>query len=327
MDTIISYVENMFKALPKTKELRNLKQDILINMEEKYNELKSEGKSENEAIGIVISDFGNIDEIIKEFGIETHEGNEVDNLPSVTLEEARVFLKDSKRCNLLISIGVMLCMFGASLLILLYQLYEDGVIFRGFSEDKVAFLPVTILLLFVGVAVTIFIFSGISMEKYKFIEKGFFNLEPSAKMFIKEESARCRAKVTIGTIVGVVICILSPIIIFAGGLISESGYVYGTIVLILVIAVAVFLFINVSACDEGHKKLLKLGEYSIEARKGNKVIGAVGSVVWPLAVVVFLVWGFIYNGWGISWIVFPIVGILFGIFCSVYKTVMGIEED
>ena len=38
-------------------------------MEDKYNELKSEGKSENEAIGIVISEFGNIDELINELDI------------------------------------------------------------------------------------------------------------------------------------------------------------------------------------------------------------------------------------------------------------------
>ena len=40
-------------------------------MEEKYRELKRSGKSENEAIGIVISEFGNINELIDELGITT----------------------------------------------------------------------------------------------------------------------------------------------------------------------------------------------------------------------------------------------------------------
>ena len=42
---------------------------MLRTMEDKYEELKMEGKSENEAIGIVISEFGNIDELIDELGL------------------------------------------------------------------------------------------------------------------------------------------------------------------------------------------------------------------------------------------------------------------
>ncbi|MFQ7714954.1 MAG: permease prefix domain 1-containing protein [Agathobacter rectalis] len=40
-------------------------------MEDKYNELISEGKSDNEAIGIVISEFGNLDELADSLGIKS----------------------------------------------------------------------------------------------------------------------------------------------------------------------------------------------------------------------------------------------------------------
>lgn len=326
METIKIYVENMFKTLPRTEELKKLKQDILMNMEEKYSELKSEGKTENEAVGIVISEFGNIDEIIKEFGIETNETDEDNKLPQVSLEGVRSFLDDTKRCNFLVSIGVMLCMLGGSFLVLFFQLFEDGIIFKGLNEDKVSFIPVSILLVLVVIAVALFIFSGNLMEKYKYIEKGLFNLEGDAKVMVEAESERLKSKVTRGTIIGVALCILSPIAIFIGGMISEAGYVYGTTVLILIVAVAVFLFINVSACNNAHKKLLKQGEYSEKSREGDRVISAVASVVWPLTTVVFFIWGFAFNGWGTSWIVFPAVGILFGIFCSIYKSLKGIEE-
>lgn len=331
METIRIYVENMFKALPKTGELKKLKQDILMNMEDKYAELKSEGKTENEAIGIVISEFGNIDEIIKEFEIEVNQPSrnvtsEKENLPSMDLEEAKKYLRETKKCNFLISIGVALCMMGAAVLVFMYQLYDDGIIFRGLVEDKAMITPLIILLAFVGVAVALFIFAGISMEKYKYIDKGYFNLQPSARIILEEEGKRLRTKSTIGTIVGVVLCILSPIILFLSGMKSESGYVYGTTLLILVIAVAVFIFINISTCNEGYKKLLKEGEYNPKVKEENKVIGAVAGVVWPLTVMVFLIWGIAYDGWEICWIVFPIVGVIFGGFCNVYKSVKGIED-
>lgn len=38
-------------------------------MEDKYNELISEGKSENEAVGTVISEFGNLDELAETLGL------------------------------------------------------------------------------------------------------------------------------------------------------------------------------------------------------------------------------------------------------------------
>ncbi|WP_404987586.1 permease prefix domain 1-containing protein [Clostridium culturomicium] len=331
METIRIYVENMFKALPKTGELKKLKQDILMNMEDKYAELKSEGKTENEAIGIVISEFGNIDEIIREFEIEVNQPSrnvtsEKENLPSMDLEEAKKYLRETKKCNFLISIGGALCMMGAAVLVFMYQLYDDGIIFRGLVEDKAMITPLIILLAFVGVAVALFIFAGISMEKYKYIDKGYFNLQPSARIILEEEGERLRTKSTIGTIVGVVLCILSPIILFLSGMKSESGYVYGTTLLILVIAVAVFIFINISTCNEGHKKLLKEGEYNPKVKEENKVIGAVAGVVWPLTVMVFLIWGIAYDGWEICWIVFPIVGVIFGGFCNVYKSVKGIED-
>ena len=41
------------------------KQELWGMMEDKYNELISEGLSENEAVGTVISEFGNLDELSK----------------------------------------------------------------------------------------------------------------------------------------------------------------------------------------------------------------------------------------------------------------------
>ena len=70
METIISYIENVFRNYPDSEKVRKAKEDLLNCMEDKYHELKAEGKSENEAIGIVISEFGSMDEIAWELGFE-----------------------------------------------------------------------------------------------------------------------------------------------------------------------------------------------------------------------------------------------------------------
>ena len=52
METIKSYLENMFLNLPKTREVYMAKMELAQMMEDKYNELLAEGKTDNEAVGI-----------------------------------------------------------------------------------------------------------------------------------------------------------------------------------------------------------------------------------------------------------------------------------
>ena len=70
METIRSYIENLFRNYPNTPNVSKAKEDLLGINEDKYYELKAEGKSENEAIGIVISEFGSMDEIAPELGMD-----------------------------------------------------------------------------------------------------------------------------------------------------------------------------------------------------------------------------------------------------------------
>ncbi|WP_251037654.1 permease prefix domain 1-containing protein [Paenibacillus albidus] len=103
MGTIIGYLNNMLAALPRTSQMLKLKQDLLASMEEKYYELKKDGKTENEAVGIVISEFGNIDELISELGIGQNYGEEL--LPFLSEDEAEGFVAAKKRTGLLIGFG------------------------------------------------------------------------------------------------------------------------------------------------------------------------------------------------------------------------------
>lgn len=111
MEIIRSYVEAAFAAYASTPEMWNLKEEILSNMEEKYRELKEQGHSENEAIGTVISEFGNIDELVRELGIYSDRTGfpESPALSPLSEEDADRYLAEKKRNGLLIALGVSLC--------------------------------------------------------------------------------------------------------------------------------------------------------------------------------------------------------------------------
>ena len=62
----------MFMNLPRTKEVERAKEELLQMMEDKYNELEKYGKTDNEAVGIVISEFGNLEELADDLGISSY---------------------------------------------------------------------------------------------------------------------------------------------------------------------------------------------------------------------------------------------------------------
>ena len=97
METIKSYLEAMFASMPNTPEVKKAKAELLQMMEDKYNELIEEGVSENTAVGTVISEFGNLDELAEDLGLtkelqETHEREESMPRHFLRMEEVEDYL-------------------------------------------------------------------------------------------------------------------------------------------------------------------------------------------------------------------------------------------
>lgn len=320
METIKNYLDNMFANLPKTNQMLKLKNDLLSNMEEKYNELKNDGKSENEAIGIVISEFGNIDELINELGIEY--GKEEATLPIVTQEEADSFMAAKKESGLLVGIGVSLCIIGAAMLIFITTLLDNGIIGKGLSENISSMLGPIVLILMVVPAVALFIYSGMKLEKYKYLQNG-FDVPLHVKTVIQQKRTAFASTYMVSLIMGVCLCTLSPIALFTASAFGGNASSYGVVVLLMMVAAAVFLFIYYGNIKESFSILLKIDDFSKEKTEDNKVIGAVAAIVWSLAICIFLVSGFVFNQWRINWIVFPVTGILFGMFSAAYSIIKG----
>ncbi len=67
------YIENLFAAAPKTNQANELKEEIVRNTIERYHDLISEGKTENEAFNLAIAGVGDINELIEELGGESIE--------------------------------------------------------------------------------------------------------------------------------------------------------------------------------------------------------------------------------------------------------------
>ncbi len=310
METIINYLDNMFAAFPRTSQMLKLKEELLATMEEKYFELKREGKSENEAVGIVISEFGNIEELMREVGIAPEPEHAFG--PVLSMSETEQYLAHKKRVGFLIGLGVLLCLTGISSFLALSRLLGDGGSMVGLIT----------MFLFIAVAAGLFIFSGMQGEAFKYLQSDFVLPGDLRAALLKQRQA-FMPTYTFAIIVGVGLCVLSPALLFATKLASEELASYGVSGMLLMIGAAVFLFVYAGNVKESFSVLLKEGEYTKESQEQNKVIGAVASVVWPLAAVVFLLGGFLFHAWHIAWIVFPVTALLFGAFSAVYSITKG----
>ena len=71
METLRIYLNTMFQSLPDTAEVQRARDELWQMMEDKYTDLISEGVSENEALGTVISEFGNLDDFADLLGIRS----------------------------------------------------------------------------------------------------------------------------------------------------------------------------------------------------------------------------------------------------------------
>lgn len=317
MDTIINYLDNLFAPLPKSQQLEQLKEELLTNMEDKYHELKQAGKSENEAIGVVISEFGNIDEIIQEFDIDIEVKKEA--IPLLTEKDVDMYIQTKQKTSKMIGIGVFLCILGSALLVLVLQLIEDGFL-AGIAENTGELFGLIPLLVLVAIAVGIFIYSSMKIEKYRFIDQeGNFELSAQVRNALERKKDAYQPTFLTSMIIGVALCILSPIVLMVTQTLNENASSYGVVALLFFVAIAVYIFIYFGSTNDSYKKLLKVNEYSVQEKKENRIIGAVAVIVWPLAVCIFLISGFVFNQWHINWIVFLITGILFAMFCAAYS--------
>ena len=326
MDTIKNYLDNMFSTLPQSEEIQRAKEELLSNMEDKYNELKQSGKSENEAIGIVISEFGNIDEIIRAFNLPTFQSvtdtDTPEDYPLVTRTEATNFLHAGKVYGNLIGIGAFLCIMAPALLILLSS-FSDTKHLPEYTGE-LYMIPFFIL---IAIAVGLFIYSGFRLEKYEYMKQP-IRLEIGLRSELAAGKERFMPIFATHIIVGVCMCILSPVTFFFHTSYNERHMILPNInlaFLLLFIAIAVFLFIRSGLLLDHYRMLLQEKEFTVSSKLKEKSLQRISSVFWSIIVAIYLLWSFVTGDWGFTWIIWPVTGILFGAFTGIYKAVRNID--
>ena len=232
METIKNYLETMFMNLPNTTEVRRAKDELGQMMEDKFAELIEEGRTENEAVGTVISEFGNLNELADVLGINVYVNPQADAQANVgqagsmdeaasganatenangahannaqarqytphmlTSAEVKDYLKDKSREAFMVAFGVLLCIISVT-----GHIVADS--FHGVSDA----VGVLVMFLSIGIGVCMFVFSGIKMSRWDYIKKTPCTVDFATFNDVKQEKDRFNNQHAVFVTIGVLLC-------------------------------------------------------------------------------------------------------------------------
>ena len=314
METIRNYLETMFSRLPSTLEVQKAKNELGQMMEDKYAELIGDGKSENEAIGIVISEFGNLDELADELGIGSvviQENKGADSgIRTVALAEVKDYLHDRTRSAYAIALGVFLCIVSVC-----GYLWNPS----GSWRPKGVF-AISFMFLAVAVAVSLFLFAGFVMGRWKFLREQACTIDFATADYVHNRRESFRVTHAMMITIGVILCILSilPVVVLDGLFGWSAGF--GVVGMFVFVAIGVFLFVAAGNVNAGFTTILSLNKRGtigggfVPSQKQvtykNETISRIMSVYWPTVTCIYLCWSFLSFDWHFTWIVWVIAALV-----------------
>ncbi len=250
MNAIRNYLDNMFRNLPNTEAVRRAKSELLQMMEDKYEELIAEGKTENEAVGIVISEFGNLDELADSLGIsEAVTENPVEDKPMLSLDRVKEYLSMNNTRAILTPLGIALCILSVVSPILADILPVDlDIIGAGGLFSLIA------------IAVGLFIFSGIKNKEYAEVKNKECSLSIEGAEYVRNERRGFKNSYGLMSSFGIGLCILSflnPILLDKIPFIDSN---VGAAMMFVFVALGVFLITSANTRMNGYDRLLALNE-------------------------------------------------------------------
>ena len=250
MNAIRNYLDNMFRNLPNTEAVRRAKAELLQMMEDKYEELIAEGKTENEAVGIVISEFGNLDELADSLGIsEAVTENPVEDKPMLSMDRVKEYLSMNNTRAILTPLGIALCILSVVSPILADILPIDlDIIGAGGMFGIIA------------TAVGLFIFSGIKNKEYAEVRNKECSLSIEGAEYVRNERRGFKNSYGLMSSFGIGLCILSflnPIILDKIPFIDSN---VGAAMMFVFVALGVFLITSANTRMNGYDRLLALNE-------------------------------------------------------------------
>lgn len=239
----------------------------------------------------------------------------------VSMEEASAFLEHNERSARRISTGVMMCILSPVLMIIVGGLAEANKIPMNTAVAEAG--GTAILLIIVAIAVGMFVRVMMNGKKYEYLESLNIDTEYGVSGMVKERKDSYAETHSRMLIIGIMMCIIAAVPLL---IIEMTHYTNNTDVLpiisvalmITIVAIGVKLIVLTSCRQGGFDKLLEEGDYT----RLNKKAGKYDGIYWGIALAVYLGWSFVNMRWDITWIVWPIAGVLYVAYHEIMRAIV-----
>ena len=234
----------------------------------------------------------------------------------VTQEEAKRFLQLQMAAIPKTTLGVALCVWSPIALIGLPVLRST---FNwGFPEEICSGIGLCVLLVMVAAGVALLLTAGGTLREFEYLEREPIETDNGAREQALHMQREMASFCTRQNTIGVVLCILSVLPLFALMCVPgvpDGYYSLAVCALLLLVGIACLLLVRTGSMHGAVDKLLEQGDYTRENKAKSRFVGAVSAAYWLVVTAAFLFYTFGPNGNGqpqYSWFIWAIAGVLYG---------------
>lgn len=251
----------------------------------------------------------------------THTDNSDSKHRRFSLDEANDYIQLVTTMSAKIAAGAMLCVLSPIML-------------RGLSEEKNTFITekiagsvgVTALLMIIAIAVVLFILAGNKLSKYDFVEEEVLDLDYGVEAAMRRKRDPFIEASGTKIAVGVALCVLGVVPLMIIGTLFDDNSFYGGVaigVMLFLISIAVFIFVKIGMIKDAYKKVLQEENFTPENKITTKKTSWFSGVYWLSVVAIYLGYSFITGKWYISWVIWPVAGVLSGVIYTLLRLFTG----
>lgn len=241
----------------------------------------------------------------------------------VTMEMANEYLQMIDWSAGKTAFATMLCILSPIVLLMLGAMSEMPD--YHISENAAAGIGICVLIVLIAIAVMIFILCGMKTKKYEFLEKEDIETAYGVSGMVKEKRDAYHSPYVTQLVIGITCCICSVIPLFGTLAVSESDFymVSAVCMLLTLVAIGTYFIVRSAAKMNAMNQLMEEEDYTRQKKHENKKMSGPVTVYWLIATAIYLAWSFTTNDWDRTWIIWPVVGVLFSAF---YAIVNGIRK-
>ena len=235
----------------------------------------------------------------------------------VTMEMANEYLQIIDWSAGKTAFATMLCILSPIVLLMLGAMSEMPN--YHISENAAAGIGICVLIVLIAIAVTIFILCGMKTKKYEFMEKEDIETVYGVSGMVKEKRDAYHSMYVTQLVIGIACCICSVIPLFGTLAVSESDFymVSAVCMLLTLVAIGTYFIVRSAAKMNAMNQLLEEEDYTRQKKHENKKMSGPVMVYWLIATAIYLAWSFTTNDWDRTWIIWPVVGVLFPAFFAI----------